>query len=298
MLGDIPFTIRPVFLDRETCFFLPNDFVREYNDPERALKDFMLIDIYRFMDGKYLPQSQGFRQTVEFAKNYLKRDEEMLKKLYFHNEAHTFHPVKGVVSVALKLAIIDGVSYTDQAYERIGLASALHDIGNIVQRQLHEQISVNDSREMLVNLGYDDDMIKGIACCIHSTEINYEDGVPKRKVCSRDAKIVSDADLSNPGFYDVTNFAFESIKIWLELEKFGIEEFAKKGIDFTFGFFESIGDYYTGAARCLFSDNRIKNMKGLKDEVIRIMTHCQNDPNILQSMIVEEDKRMLNLCSF
>lgn len=297
MLGDIPFPIRPVVLDRETCFFLPSDFVSEYEDPERALREFMLIDIYQFKDGKYLPQSDGFKATLEFAQNYLKRDEGMLQKLFFHNEAHTFHPIKGVVAVALKLAIIDGVCYKDSSYERIGLASALHDIGNIVQRQLHEQISIDDSRQMLIDLGYDREMVSGIACCIRGTEIDYTDGVPLRKVGSREAKIVSDADLSNPGFYDVTNFAFESIKLWFELDKFDISEFTQKGADFTNKFFNNIGDYYTAAARCLFSENRTKNMQSLQKEIERIMYSCNGNTELLQDMILQDDKRIIELAN-
>lgn len=292
MLGDIPFPIRPIVLDRETCFFLPSDFVSEYEDPVRALRDFMLIDIYQFKNGKYLPQSDGFQATIEFAKDYLKRDEGMLQKLFFHNEVHTFHPIKGVVAVALKLAIIDGVCYKDSSYERIGLASALHDIGNIVQRQLHEQISIDDSRQMLIDLGYGTEMVNGIACCIRGTEIDYSNGLPRRKVCSREAKIVSDADLSNPGFYDVTNFAFESIKLWFELDKFGISEFTQKGADFTNKFFNNIGDYYTSAARCLFSENRTKNMQALQKEIERIMQSCNGDPDVLQDMILQDDYRI------
>jgi hypothetical protein len=238
-----------------------------------------------------LPRTEGFAATLEFAKNYLKRDQEKLKKLFFYNEVHTFHPVKGVVSVALKLAIIDGVSYTDRSYERIGLASALHDIGNIVERQLHEQISIDVSRELLRDLEYDDEMIDGVACCIKSTEIDYASGCPRRNVGSREAKIVSDADLSNPGFYDVTHFAYESIKLWLELNKFDITEFTVKGADFTKNFFKEIGDYYTGAARFLFSENKLKNMCNLQQEIERIMKDCKNDMTILQKMIQLEDHR-------
>lgn len=295
MLGDIPFPIRPVVLDRETCFFLPSDFVCEYDDPARALKDFMLLDIYQFQNGKYLPQSNGFAATVDFAKSYLQRDEDKLSKLFFHNEAHTFHPVKGVVAVALKLAIIDGVCYTDKSYERIALASALHDIGNIVQRQLHEQISIDDSRQMLLDLGYDNHMVNGIAACILSTEIDYVGNCPKRKIYSREAKIVSDADLSNPGFYDVTNFAFESIKLWLELDKFSIDEFVIRGANFTKCFFDSIGDYYTSAARCLFSESRRHNMMALQQEIERIMHNCQGNAAVLKSMILEDDNRIAGL---
>ena len=295
MLGDIPFPIRPVVLDRDTCFFLPSDFVSEYDDPERALREFMLIDIYQYKDGKYLPQSKGFAAIMEFAQHYLKQDQNKLEKLFFHNEVHTFHPIKGVVSVALKLAIIDGVSYTDRSYERIGLASALHDIGNIVQRQLHEQISIDDSREMLYELHYDDEMISGIASCIKSTEIDYSEGCPKRKVHSREAKIVSDADLSNPGFFDVTNFAFESIKLWLELGKFDITEFVEKGAEFTHCFFNSIGDYYTGAARFLFSQNRAQNMANLQTEIERIMKLCDGDEIRLKAMLLDDDKRLMKL---
>ena len=123
-----------------------------------------------------------------FAQHYLKQDQNKLEKLFFHNKVDTFTPVKGVVAVALKLAIIYGVSYTDRSYERIGLASALYNIGNIVQRQLHEQISIDDSREMLFELKYDEEMISGIASCIKSTEIDYSKGCPKREVHSRGEK--------------------------------------------------------------------------------------------------------------
>lgn len=295
MLGDIPYPIRPVVLDRDTCFFLPGDFLDDYVDPVKALQDFMLIDIFSFKNGKYLPQTEGFRQIVHFAKDYLRSDSEKLKKLYFHNVSHTFHPVKGVLSVALKLAIIDGLTYNNVIYERIGLASALHDIGNIVERQRHESISIEDSRGKLLELGYDNDMINGIALCIHSTAIDYENGAARRQVGCREAKIVSDADLSNPGFYDVTNLAFESIKIWLELDCFDIHNFANRGTDFTHNFFESIGEYYTGAAQFMFSQKRKENMKNLQPEIERIMALCGDSREHLQRLIHEEDDRIAAL---
>ncbi|WP_338292621.1 HD domain-containing protein [Planctobacterium marinum] len=239
-----------------------------------------------------MPQSSAFHDVVEFAKSYLRSDEEKLSKLYFHNECHTFHPVKGVLSVALKLAIIDGMSYTDEAYERIGLAAALHDIGNIVERQEHEQISIDVSRNKLIQLGYDRQMIEAIACCIYSTAIDYSDGLVRRTVGSREAKIVSDADLSNPGFLDVTNFAAESIKIWLEMDEFGIEDFSTTGVALTKTFFNQIGDYYTGTARHLFSERRQKNLAGLEKAVEQLLNKANYSEQTLIQILSELDKTL------
>ena len=291
MLGEIPYPIRPVVIDRQTCFFLPCDFVAQFDAPTHALHEFMMLDIFRHANGKYLPQSREFHEVVKFAKDYLRSDEEKLKKLYFHNECHTFHPVKGVLSVALKLAIVDGLAYTDAAYERIGLAAALHDIGNIVERQEHEQISIDVSREKLTQLGYSQQMIEGIACCIYSTAIDYSDGLVRRTVGSREAKIVSDADLSNPGFLDVTNFAVESIKIWLEMDEFGIDDFLSQGVELTRTFFDQIGDYYTGTARYLFSERRRNNLMGLETEVHRILKMASNSEQTLIQILHDLDAR-------
>ena len=69
----------------------------------------------------------------------------------------------------------------------------------------------------------------------------------------------------------MTNFAFESIKLWLEVGKFDFTEFVVKGAEFTHCLFNSIGDYYTGAARFLFPKNRKQNMANLQTEIERIM---------------------------
>lgn len=295
MLSNNSFPIKPVIIDKNSCFFLPSDYEYEHANGARAIKEFMLLDIFAYQDGRYLPQSQGFKETVKFAKGYLRSDEERLKQLHFHNVNHTFHPVKGVLSVGLKLAIIDGIPHDQGTYERIGLACALHDIGNIVQRQRHEKISIDESHHKLLDLGYEKVMIDGIASAIYGTAIDYVDGNPYRLVGSREGKIVSDADLSNPGFYDVTNFAFESIKIWLEMKEFGVEEFRTKGPQFTLQFFDDIGDFHTGAARFAFDENKRTNMEKLEGEIHRIMDEAQDSLPNLMAMIKADDERMKNV---
>lgn len=295
MLGDNNYPMKPVVLDRETCFFLPAEFLSLYGDPVMALSEFMYVDIFEFQSGKYLPQSESFNAVLSFARNYLRQDEEKLEKLYFHNECHTFHPVKGVLAVTLKLAIVDGFRLTDTAYERIALAAVLHDIGNIIARREHEQISIDVSRAKLFQLGYSEDMINGIACNIYSTAIDYSDGDAKRMVSSREAKLLSDADLSNPGFYDVTNCAFESIKIWLELDLFDIQQFETEGVKFTQQFFNNLGDYYTGVARYLFSKRRTQNLANLGKEIKRILHEANYQQARLLEMIHESDQQVANI---
>lgn len=295
MLGDISYPLRPVVIDQESCFFLPSDYVANTKDPVASLHEFMTLDIFSYKNGRYLPQSESFMEIVAFAKDYLLQDEEKLEKLYFHNVCHTFNPVKGVLSVALKLAIIDGIAYTDKCYERIGLAAALHDIGNIIERQEHEQISIDVSHGKLVELGYSQEVIDSVACSIYSTAIDYSDNVAKRQVGSREAKIVSDADLSNPGFYDVNNFATESIKIWLELDLFDISEFETTGVSFTRQFFDSLGDYYTSAARLLFSDKRRSNLGLLQEEIKRLLKKANHDRDRLIDLVTATDSRIASL---
>jgi len=274
---------------------LPSDCDGLYLNSDVAVQQFLLIDIFAFQNGRLLPPSPRFGKVMLFAKNYLKKDQARLRKLCFHNEAHTFHPVKGVVSVALKLAILEGIDVDDERYEIIALSAALHDIGNIVQRQKHEQISIDDSRGTLRTLGYNQRIINAVADCIYSTEIDYQSGAPKRQIKSETAKIVSDADLSNPGFHDVTNFAFESIKLWLELGEFSIEEFASKGPALTRFFFENIGGYYTAAAKRLLQKRRDKNLLTLETEVARIMNQCRGEPEQLFAMIAADDERISQL---
>lgn len=284
--------IVPINIDSETCFFVPKEFISSNMKADTVLQRFMHTDIFTYRGGILLPQNKRFQEVLKFAKTYLMRDKTRLSRLHFHNESHTFHPVKGVISVALKLAIIDGFYNIPESYERIGLAAALHDIGNIVQRQKHEQISIDDSHQLLKELGYEQQSLEAIADCIRSTEIDYRDNCPARKVLSREAKIVSDADLSNVGFCDVTNFAFESIKLWLELEQIPLSRFAQEGPDFTLRFFTAIGDFYTGAARFLFSNNRRKNMQVLRRETTHIMTKCAGNLSHLMTMIQANDDRI------
>ncbi|MCC2604076.1 HD domain-containing protein [Planctobacterium marinum] len=295
MFGDISYPLRPVVIDQETCFFLPADYVANNQDPVASLHEFMTLDIFSHNNGQYLPQSESFLEIVAFAKTYLQQDEDKLKKLFFHNVCHTFHPVKGVLSVALKLAIIDGISPTDQCYERIGLAAALHDIGNIIQRQEHEQISIDVSYKKLVELGYSQSVIDSVACSIYSTAIDYKDNIAKRQVGSREAKILSDADLSNPGFYDVNNFATESIKIWLELDLFAMSEFETTGVEFTRQFFTSLGGYYTRAAAFLFSDKRRTNLRLLGPEIKTLMKKADYSQEKLVELVLSTDQRIASL---
>lgn len=293
MQSNIAFPLHCVEITPQQHFFLPEHFVAEFGADEAALRQFIELDIFSYRNGQLLPQSEAFHSVLSFAKDYLKTDEEKLEALHFHNHVHTFHPVKGVIAVALKLALLDGIPTEFEGYERIGLAAALHDIGNIVQRQRHEQISVNVSRELLVDLGYGDDMIRAVSDAIFCTAIDFSTGKPQRVVCSREAKILSDADLNNPGFDDVTNFAFESIKLWWEMDLFPIEDYPGKGVELTLKFFNDIGDYYTEAARFLFSDVRQNNMLALQAEVSKIMQQCQFDFKKLNQLIEANDKRFI-----
>ncbi|XOV79436.1 MAG: hypothetical protein ACFHVJ_00385 [Aestuariibacter sp.] len=293
MHGELAFPLHSVELDSRHQFFLPEAYVAEFGADDVALKRFIEMDLFAFRDGELLPQSDAFQQVLSFAKDYLKTDAQKLESLHFHNHVHTFHPVKGVIAVALKLAILDGIPCQFEGYERIGLAAALHDIGNIVQRQRHEQISVNVSRDLLVDLGYQEDMIRAVSDCIICTAIDFSTGIPQRVVCSREAKILSDADLNNPGFSDVSNFAFESIKLWWELDFFNIKDYPTKGVELTKKFFSDIGDYYTDAARYLFSPIKRQNMAALQAEVSRIMQQCQFDYDKLELLIKENDSRFL-----
>ncbi len=282
-----------VRIDKDTYFFLPTDFADEHGRDEAALRSFMRLDIFSFNDGCYLPKSTGFSETMAFAKEYLQSDEARLAQLFFHNISHTFHPVRGVLPVALKMAIIDGVPSDQRNYECIALAAALHDIGNIVQRQKHENISVDQARLKLTELGYDQCMIEGVANCIYSTAIDYQSGCPSRVVGSRDAKLLSDADLSNPGFHDARYFAIESIKLWLELDLINIDQFAEQGVDFTLAFFDSIGDYHTSVARYLFGQQKQQNMLQLRQQTASILTEANGSLEGLKAVIASEEKRMM-----
>lgn len=284
-----------VCLDKDTYYFLPSDYALEHGRDEEALRKFIKINIFEYKDGAYLPQTIGFWNILNFAKQYLQSDQEKLSKLYFHNLHHTFHPVRGVIAVALKMAIVDGTPPVQDNYECIGLAAALHDIGNIVQRMRHEKISVDTAKEKLRELEYDSKLIDCIENCIYSTAIEYNGDVPRRVVGSRDAKLLSDADLSNPGFYDARYFAMESIKLWLELGNIDLQEYATKGVEFTRAFFEDIGDYHTSVAKFLFGAQRRHNMDNLKTATISILEEADYSLDNLKRLIDQEDERLLNI---
>jgi hypothetical protein len=186
MQGELAFPLHSVEIDTSNQFFLPEAFVAEFGVDEAALKRFMDMDLFAYRDGELLPQSAAFNKVLNFARDYLKKDAQKLEALHFHNHAHTFHPVKGVIAVALKLAILDGIPSRFESFERIALAAALHDIGNIVQRQQHEQISVDVSRDFLLLVGYGEDMVRAVSDCIYCTAIDFSTGIPQRVVCSRE----------------------------------------------------------------------------------------------------------------
>lgn len=284
-----------VRLDKDTYYFLPSDFALEHGRDEAALRKFIKINIFDYKDGAYLPQTIGFWNILNFAKQYLQGDQEKLSKLYFHNLNHTFHPVRGVIAVALKMAIIDGTPPDQDNYECIGLAAALHDIGNIVQRMRHEKISVDTAKGKLRELEYDSKLIDCIENCIYSTAIEYNDDVPSRVVGSRDAKLLSDADLSNPGFFDSRYFAMESIKLWLELGNFDLEAYATEGVKFTRQFFEDVGDYHTSVGRFLFGEQRRNNMQNLEAATLAILQEADYSIEQLKRIIEQEDERLLNI---
>lgn len=119
------------------------------------------------------------------------------KNLHYHNWAHTAQVVEGIDNIVRTPYDCGNRRYkadvSGHEFCLLKTAGIIHDIGNIIQREGHEEIGVKFAEATLPYFGYDDQSIKDISALIMATKMPQE---PANNL----QEIMCDADLSILGY--------------------------------------------------------------------------------------------------
>ena len=137
---------------------------------------------------RYTPHTTRLKIVDNYIRELFR--EELPGSIKFHDSNHTLHPTKGVVAVANRIAISEGITETDR--ELLITAAYFHDTGYIREYDKNEPIAARMAGRILKLIGYKPKEIKKIQKMILSTDLDRE---PKTHV----EKILCDADLDNLG---------------------------------------------------------------------------------------------------
>jgi len=137
---------------------------------------------------RYTPHTTRLKIVDNYIRELFR--EELPGSIKFHDSNHTLHPTKGVVAVANRIAISEGITETDR--ELLITAAYFHDTGYIREYDKNEPIAARMAGRILKLIGYKPKEIEKIQKMILSTDLDRE---PKTHV----EKILCDADLDNLG---------------------------------------------------------------------------------------------------
>jgi predicted metal-dependent HD superfamily phosphohydrolase len=143
------------------------------------------------MKRKYTPHTTRLKTVDQYVRELFR--DELPDGIKFHDANHTLHPTKGVVAVANRIAITEGVSGNDR--ELLITAAYFHDTGYIREYDKNEPIAARMAGRILKLIGYESKEIDKIQTMILSTDLDRE---PKSHV----EKILCDADLDHLGRED------------------------------------------------------------------------------------------------
>lgn len=143
------------------------------------------------MKRKYTPHTARLKIVDRYIRELFR--DELPGSIKFHDANHTLHPTKGVVAVANRIAISEGISDTDR--ELLITAAYFHDTGYIREYDKNEPIAARMAGRILRLIGYKPNEIEKIQKMILSTDLDRE---PETHV----EKILCDADLDNLGRED------------------------------------------------------------------------------------------------
>jgi len=140
---------------------------------------------------KYTPHTPRLKIVDKYIRELFR--DELPGSIKFHDSNHTLHPFKGVVAVANRIALSEGISEADR--ELLITAAYFHDTGYIREYDKNEPIAARMAGRILKLIGYKPHEIDKIQRMILSTDLDCE---PKTHV----EKIICDADLDNLGRED------------------------------------------------------------------------------------------------
>ena len=140
---------------------------------------------------EYKPYTQRLKIIHDYINDLLRN--ELPQGIKYHNADHTLHPIKGVVAVANRIAVEEGVSENDR--ELLLTAAYFHDTGFIREYEKNESIAARMAGRILKLIGYKPNEIKKIQRLILSTDMDIK---PETHL----EKILCDADFDNLGRKD------------------------------------------------------------------------------------------------
>ena len=143
------------------------------------------------MKPKYTPHTPRLKIVDQYIRDLFR--DELPGSIKYHDANHTLHPTKGVVAVANRIALSEGISENDR--ELLITAAYFHDTGYIREYDKNEPIAARMAGRILKLIGYKSSEIEKIQGMILSTDLDRE---PKTHV----EKILCDADLDNLGRED------------------------------------------------------------------------------------------------
>ena len=140
------------------------------------------------MKRKYTPHTPWLKIVDRYIRELFR--DELPGSIKFHDANHTLHPTKGVVAVANRIALSEGISENDR--ELLIAAAYFHDTGYIREYDKNEPIAARMAGRILRLIGYKPNEIEKIQNMILATDFDRD---PKTHV----EKILCDADLDNLG---------------------------------------------------------------------------------------------------
>ncbi len=143
------------------------------------------------MEPKYTPHTHRLKIVDKYIRELFR--DELPGSIKFHDSNHTLHPSKGVVAVANRIAISEGISEADR--ELLITAAYFHDTGYIREYDKNEPIAARQAGRILKLIGYKPNEIVKVQEMILSTDLECK---PKTHV----EKILCDADLDHFGRED------------------------------------------------------------------------------------------------
>ena len=143
------------------------------------------------MKPKYKPHTPRLKIVDHYIRELFR--DELPGGIKFHDANHTLHPTKGVVAVANRIAVSEGISENDR--ELLITAAYFHDTGYIREYDKNEPIAARMAGRVLKLIGYKPNEVKKIQKMILSTDLDRE---PKTLL----EKILCDSDLDNLGRED------------------------------------------------------------------------------------------------
>lgn len=139
----------------------------------------------------YKPHTPRLRIVEQYVRELFR--DELPVGIKYHDADHTLHPTRGVVAVAHKIAVAEGVPEHDR--ELIVAAAYFHDTGYIREYGHNEPIAARMAGRILKLIGYLPAEIKKVQRMILSTDL-------RRGPKTHCEKILCDADLDHLGRED------------------------------------------------------------------------------------------------